>query len=100
METFKLKVKTTKTFFEEVEVTLPIYRKSICHFYKVYDQEDAICITDTTTNFSIAVGYTSHAFSEGNSDSTEQEFLDAYSRVSSKLENLAIKGIESITSKL
>jgi len=88
METIKIQVHETVS--REVEITLPVFKKSICHFFKVYNDKECICVTDTSFNPSIAVNNATIAFMSDHVECTESEFLEAYNKVSIRLEELAL----------
>lgn len=78
-------LKVTETKVKEVEVELPLYRKSICHFWKVISENKSIKVTDLFNNYEIASQNYTSAFDNDNEDSTEEEFINAYNRVLNEL---------------
>jgi len=80
----KIQVQVTPSF-EEVEVSLPLYRKTghvRCHFAKVYSEDKCLWVCVGQGNESIGIYATATAFnSTGMIDCTEQEFSDAFFEV-------------------
>lgn len=69
-----------------VEIELPVYRKSICHYYKVYSDENFLQVCDVESNFSIGRFYAGLAFShEGIEDCSKEEFEENFKKVSEVL---------------
>ncbi len=58
----------------EVEIELPDYRKSNCHFWKVFSEKTAIQITELGISNGINETYASIAYARGCEDSTKEEF--------------------------
>jgi hypothetical protein len=79
MKTLKLKLK--ESIDREVEITLPAYMKSNCHFWEVTDENTVIKITELNNHHDISDSYIESAFSKGNEPSTEEEFNAAYERM-------------------
>ena len=81
METIKIKIQKTPDF-EEVEITLPVYRKTgdvKCHFAKVYSNDRCLWVTQGTYNPSVNICAPSLAFDcDGMVDCTKEEFEAAY----------------------
>ena len=64
-----------------IEITLPAFMKSSCHYYKVISQDLAICVTDLEGWRGIDEQRPVHAFSSDNVESTEEEFEAMFSKV-------------------
>lgn len=64
-----------------IEITLPAFMKSNCHYYKVISQDLAICVTDLEGWKGIDEQRPVHAFAEGNVESTEEEFEAGFAKV-------------------
>ena len=80
METIKIKVQKTPTY-EEVEITLPAYRKSgdiRCHFWKVYSAKECL---HAYVGGSIEIQSSGLAFLGNSIDCTKEEFEAAYSEI-------------------
>jgi hypothetical protein len=80
METIKIKVAIPVTQkFEEIEITLPVYRKSgdiRCHFWKVFSEKESMKVY---ISGSIEIQSSGCAFSiDGTVDCTKEEFEQAY----------------------
>lgn len=75
----KLKVKSTVE--TEVEVTLPAYTKSSCHFYKVYSEEKAIVVCTLNGHHEIGLVSPMNAFHDGHDVSNEEEFNKAFDKI-------------------
>lgn len=93
METLKMKVEETTKQTKEIEVKLPYYSKSSCHYYKVISEHEAIeaTILNTINQFGIATTYPSSAFRAGVAQCTEREFEDAFDMALDKLVSAAEK---------
>ena len=76
-----MKITVTESTEKEVEVSLPAYRKSICHFYRVLSEDDCIIITDLGGHYGINQTQSSTAFRDTNVESSEAEFNEAFDRV-------------------
>jgi hypothetical protein len=84
-----MKLTTKKTVEEELEITLPYFTKTICHYYKVYSDTHCICVTNLAGYNSITIHQSSLAFGGNYEVCTEQEFLDMFNKVNSELCQLA-----------
>jgi hypothetical protein len=79
METIKIKVAIPVTQKFEVEITLPVYRKSgdiRCHFWKVYSAKECL---HAYIGGSIEIQSSQCAFQVDDVDCTKEEFDAAYS---------------------
>ena len=88
-----LKIKTMKIqkrlnpVFEEVEIDLPVYRKTEnvrCHFAKVFSENETLWVT-VAGGISIGICSSSIAMESNYIDCTEAEFAEAYKEVQAKL---------------
>ena len=61
-----------------MKTTYPIYRRDLCHFYKVYSKEKALQVCLLFSGNGINTLHAPLAFREGTEDSTEAEFNKAY----------------------
>lgn len=77
-----MKLKFKETITKEVEIALPHFMKSNCHFYKVYSEEKCIQVTDLDGNYQIQQAHSGLAFLDGQVEATAEEFKDAFERVS------------------
>ena len=59
-----MKITITKTVEETHELELPAYRKSICYYYKILNEEEALQICFAKGSESIAMSYTSIALTD------------------------------------
>lgn len=71
--------KTTKEAIE-VEISLPCYRKGICHYYKIYSENKCIQVTDIEGWFGISLHPTFLALNN-TTDSSEEEFLLIFDKI-------------------
>jgi hypothetical protein len=80
METIKIKVAIPVTQkFEEIEITLPVYRKSgdiRCHFWKVFSAKECL---HAYIGGSIEIQSSQCALQVNDVDCTKEEFDAAYS---------------------
>lgn len=58
--------------------TYPIYRRDLCHFYKVYSEEKALQICLLFTGAGVNTIHAPLAFGEDSKESSEEEFYNAY----------------------
>jgi hypothetical protein len=77
-----MKIKVSKTIEEEVELSLPAYRKGVCHYYKIISDKLAIQVTDLENWSAISQVGTSIAVSTGKDECTEEEFNAKYEEIS------------------
>jgi uncharacterized protein YpbB len=83
-----MKIKITETLTREVEIELPSYKKSNCHFWKIYSEEKAICVTNLEGYYEIGEQTIQVALKSGDEESNEEEFNEAFERIFNKLKNL------------
>ena len=76
-----MKIKVTNLIVKEVEIELPAFMKSNCHFYKVISETECIGVTDLYGWYEIAQRHPSSAFMDGNVKSTEAEFKGVFEKV-------------------
>jgi len=77
-----MKITVNEVVSKEVEVTLPAYRKSSCHLYKVISETEVVQITTLGGHETIEVNpFTQNALREDLEIATEKEFYDAFSEV-------------------
>ena len=72
-----MKITITKTVEETHELELPAYRKSICYYYKILNEEEALQICFAKGSESIAMSYTSIALTDkqaGNQEEFDAKF--------------------------
>ena len=81
----KITIKGTKTVATSKTIELPYYLKTSCHFYKIYDADNAICITDLGGHESIFISRTDIALSCADKKSNAKEFEAAFDRISKLL---------------
>lgn len=80
----------TKSSQETIQIELPYYRKGTAHFFKVVSENSCIRIQEMISACSISSDeFVSLAFQDGISPCTEQEFNEAYGRVSERLRSEA-----------
>ena len=83
-----MKITVKKTIQETHELELPAYRKSICYYYKIISEEQALQICFAKDSEAIAMSYTSIALTDkeiGN----EEEFYSHFHQVSKVLKDIA-----------
>lgn len=81
-----MKITTKKTIEVSEEITLPAYYKSKSGFshYKIYSEENCLCVYDDQ----ISIKHAGIFLAIDYEPSTEDEFLEAYNKTLSTLENL------------
>jgi hypothetical protein len=77
-----MKIKVSKTIEEEMELTLPAYRKGSCHWFKIISDKLAIQVTDLDGWNSIQQTTTGMALTHGIIECTEREFNSKYEEIS------------------
>jgi hypothetical protein len=85
-----MKIKVSKTIEEEVELSLPAYRKGSCHWFKIISDKLAIQVTDLEDWYSISQTTTGMALTQGKDECTAEEFTSKYVKINSVLMNSAI----------
>ena len=75
-----MKITITKTVEETHELELPAYRKSICYYYKILNEEEALQICFAKGSESIAMSYTSIALTDKQTGNQE-EFNAKYDEI-------------------
>jgi len=85
METLKTKITIRHSEEKEIEIPLPHYRKSSCHFYKVISKDLVIqvFVGYKLDRWSVVTSYLAHAMAED--ECTEKDFNDAFNSVMSKM---------------
>ena len=72
-----MKITIKKTVEETHELELPAYRKNICYYYKILNEEKALQICFVKGGESIAMSYTSIALADkqiGNQEEFDAKF--------------------------
>ena len=82
-----IKIKVQKLIEEEISLKLPVYRKSIASFFKVYSEEKCLWVSD----YQVQVAHAGLAWnSPTHQESNEEEFLEACRDTMTHLEELAL----------
>ncbi len=84
-----MEISIKKTLEEKVQITLPYFTKTICHYYKVYSEDYCIAITNLADHKGIQIQQSSLAFASTYKVGTEQEFNEMFNKVNSELCHLA-----------
>lgn len=84
-----MEITIKKTVEEKVQITLPYFTKTICHYYKVYSDTHCICVTVLSGHKSVSVNHSAIAFGGNYEVCTETEFLDMYNLINLELCQLA-----------
>ena len=82
----KIQVRTNPVF-EEIEITLPVYRKTghvRCHFVKVYSEFECMWVT-VSCDPSISICSAKLALYEEYVECTKEEYEQAFEEVQTKL---------------
>lgn len=82
-----MKLEIKKEIIEYVEVQLPLYKKSSCHWYLVYEENRCLRVCDLRNHEEIGCINASCAFMD-TEDCTKEEFDQAYQRISNLLNDL------------
>ena len=72
-----MKITIKRTIEETHELELPAYRKSICYYYKIISEEQAIQVCFAKDNEAIAISYASIALTDkemGNQEEFDLKF--------------------------
>lgn len=76
-----MKLKIKKTTEEIVEINLPAYYKTICHYIKIYSNDKCICVTDSFGNYEIGIKHSELAFNTNAVVCNKEEFEVTYNKV-------------------
>lgn len=77
-----MEIKIKKFTEEAVQITLPHYRKSSAHVFKIYSEEHCIVVTDLKGHYSISQVHSGLAFNSSESvECTEEEFNKVFNEV-------------------
>lgn len=81
-----MKITKKTTIEEQLEISLPAYYKSKTGYfhYKIYSEENCLCVYENE----IGIKHAGLPFNIESVPSTENEFLEAYNKTLSTLENL------------
>lgn len=82
-----MKLEIKKELIEYVEVELPFYKKGICHWYKVYQEDRCLRVCDLNNHEEIGLINNDCAFMS-TEDCTKEEFDQAYEKISNLLNDL------------
>ena len=82
-----MKLKISETVTREVEVELPAYMKSNCHFYNVYSEEKCIQVCTLEGYISISIIPSEIAFSSRNIPCQRENFDKAFDEISNKFKS-------------
>jgi len=74
MELKKMKISIANVTMETVEVELPAYRKSRCHFYKVFSDTHCIEVCTLKNYHSVSFYNSSNALHRSHEECTKEEF--------------------------
>ena len=77
----KITIEKTETVKTEVEIKLPYYRKTNCHYLKVYSETKCLQVCQLEGYMGIEQARIGLAFGKGTVDSTEEEFLAKWDEV-------------------
>lgn len=84
-----MKIQTQEYTTKTVEIELPVYRKDLCHYYKVYSENNCIAVCDLDFNFSISKSNSGLAFCRKEiEDCSKEEFEENYNKVKDLLQSL------------
>lgn len=85
-----MKIEITKVIKEEINVTLPVFRKNNCHFYKVFSDEKCIQICNLDGNIAIGIHHSGLAYAGTDTiDCSKNEFEDSLNAIRKKLSFIA-----------
>jgi hypothetical protein len=82
-----MKITIKKTIEETHELELPAYRKNICYYYKIVNEEQAVSICFANGRETIAIGYTSIALKSdeiGNQEEFDAKFNEVLTIIMEK----------------
>jgi len=83
-----MKLKIKKTTEEIVEINLPAYYKTICHYIKIYSDDKCICVTDSFENYEIGIKHSELAFNTNAVVSTKEEFELYFNKLQIEINNI------------
>lgn len=85
-----MEITIKKTVEEKHEIKLPAFYKSSAHHYKIYSNENAICVTKLSVWGGITIVNSGLPFQTDAVECTENEFLNAYDLTKNELERISI----------
>jgi len=84
-----MEISIKKTLEEKVQITLPYFTRTLCHYYKVYSEDYCICVTNLDGYKAVQIQNASLAFASKYEVSNESEFLDMYNKINDELCHIA-----------
>jgi hypothetical protein len=85
-----MKIKVTETKEKEIEISFPIYKKNIAHYYKAIDEKQTIVVMRGWDDSTMAIDYRNAlplSLFE-NEDGNEQEFNEWFNTAITKIHNI------------
>lgn len=77
-----IKIQVSKKSEVEKEISLPCFRKTNIHYFKIISKEECVLVTDFEGHQKIQITYSGIAFSvEESQESNEEEFNAAFKKV-------------------
>ena len=85
----EIEVKNTVVKTKKVNIELPYYTKSSCHYYKVIDEKTVIQVTRMSSNRFFEhnmISFSSLGVALKEKKTTEKQFLNAYNKVLNQIQ--------------
>lgn len=73
---------------EKLQIELPAYYKTIANQFKIISEQHCICVTIGVNTVKMEKAHAELPFNVSATESTENEFNDAFMKVMSELKNL------------
>lgn len=81
-----IEIETKQIVTKKVNISLPFYSKTNCHFFKATSDKQSYCIHEGMDSCSIEQRFhVSLCFDSSNEPSNEQEFNEAFERIQERL---------------
>jgi hypothetical protein len=84
-----MEISIKKTLEEKVQITLPYFTRTLCHYYKVYSEVHCIAVTNLDGYKGVQVQSSSLAFASTYEVCTEKEFNEMFNKVNNELCHIA-----------
>lgn len=92
-------MKITKQIEEEIEIQFPCYRKSSCHFWYCASEKEVYVVSTLEGHIGIEQSIIDSAFANFITESTQEEFEQAFMTVSNRFRLAVFPSTSTVTTK-
>lgn len=92
-------MKITKQVTEDIELQFPVYRKSNVHFWACFSEKEIYKVNTLEGHVGIEQSFIDSAFANFTTDSTQEEFEQAFMTVSNRFRLAVFPSTETVTTK-